>query len=155
MGARERPSPPAPSPAAGEGQRFHAENVPAARRLRSESTPTETILWALLRDRRCLGLKFRRQHPVGAFVLDFYCEELKVAIEVDGGIHDNPEQRARDEVRQQILEDLAIRFIRVPAHLLNNDRVAVMQFLTQTLSTMKGNPLPSRERGRGEGRNSR
>lgn len=107
MGARERPSPPAPSPAAGEGQR------------------------------------------------DFYCEELKVAIEVDGGIHDNPEQRARDEVRQQILEDLAIRFIRVPAHLLNNDRVAVMQFLTQTLSTMKGNPLPSRERGRGEGRNSR
>ena len=151
MGGRNRPSPPAPSPATGEGGRWHADNVPAARRLRSESTPTETILWSLLRDRRCLGIKFRRQHPVGALVLDFYPEELKVAIEVDGGVHDSPGQHALDEARQQLLEDLAIRFIRVPAHLLNNDRIAVMRFLTEVLSTMKSPPLPSRERGRGEG----
>lgn len=149
MSGRDRPSPLAPSPVAGEGKRIHADNVPAARRLRSESTPTETILWALLRDRRCLNIKFRRQHPVGAFVVDFYSEELKVAIEIDGGIHGSDEQHARDEIRQQVLEDLAIRFIRVPAHLLHNDRIAAMHFLTEVLTTMKRTPLPSRERGRG------
>lgn len=150
---RRRPSPPPPSPATGEGGRWHADNVPAARRLRSKSTPTETILRSLLRDRRCLGVKFRRQHPVGALVLDFYSEELKVAIEVDGGIHRDPKPRARDEIRQQLLEDLGVRFIRVPAHLLTDDRFAVLHFLTETLSAMKPTPLPSRERGRGEGRN--
>jgi very-short-patch-repair endonuclease len=130
---------------------MHVDNVPAAKRLRQEKTPTEAILWERLRDRRCMNLKFRRQHPVGRFVLDFYCEALKVAIEVDGGIHELPAQRKADLERQVELEGLGIRFIRVPARLIEQKPSGLMHLLTETLSIQNGTPLPSRERGRGEG----
>ena len=146
---------PNPSPATGEGLRSHADNVPAARRLRKELTPTEAILWERLRDRRCLNLKFRRQHPVGRYVLDFYCEAARVAIEIDGTIHLEAEQGAADARRQLELEELSIRFIRIPAHLISRDSVALMQFLTETLAIQNGTPLPQRERGRSEGETPR
>jgi very-short-patch-repair endonuclease len=56
-----------------------------ARELRRNQTDAEQLLWGLLRDRRFAGKKFRRQHPVGRYILDFYCHELKLAIELDGG----------------------------------------------------------------------
>ncbi|MGE0600299.1 MAG: endonuclease domain-containing protein [Dehalococcoidia bacterium] len=133
---------------------MHADNVPAARRLRKELTPTEAILWERRRDRRCMNPKFRRQHPVGRFVLDFYCESLRVGIEVDGGIHLDPEQRKFDEERQLLLEEKNIRFIRIPSRLVTHDTTALMSYLTETLSIQSGTPLPSRESGRGEGRPS-
>jgi very-short-patch-repair endonuclease len=103
-----------------------------------------------------MNLKFRRQHPVGKFVLDFYCESLRVAIEVDGGIHRDPEQRVADLDRQAVLENLSIRFIRIPAQLVTaTARPQLMQYLIETLSIQAGTPLPSRERGRGEGRTPR
>jgi very-short-patch-repair endonuclease len=61
-----------------------------------------------------LGLKFRRQHPVAGFVLDFYCAELRLAIELDGCVHDDPQQRARDAERTRRLEALRIRVVRIP-----------------------------------------
>ena len=60
----------------------------AARKLRKDLTPVEAILWQALRNKQLEGLKFRRQHPVGNFILDFYCPSCKLAIEVDGEIHD-------------------------------------------------------------------
>lgn len=147
-----QPSPPAPSPDTGERERWHADNVPAARRLRREETPGEAVLWDALRNRRCLNLKFRRQHPVGKFVLDFYCELLRVAIEVDGSVHLEPGQKVKDIDRQTILEGVGIRFIRVPADLVTTERKPeLMRYLTETLSIQAGTPLPLRERGRGEG----
>ncbi|HEY7035296.1 MAG TPA: endonuclease domain-containing protein [Thermomicrobiales bacterium] len=76
-------------------------NVDAARLLRQHTTPAEDILWPHLRDRRLTGLKFRRQHPVGPFVLDFCCPTVRLAIELDGPVHD--QQPDRDENRTQAL----------------------------------------------------
>ena len=59
-------------------------NTPAARALRRTMTATEAVLWQRLRDRQLVRWKFRRQHPIGRFVLDFYCAETGLAIEIDG-----------------------------------------------------------------------
>ena len=89
-----------------------AELIQRSRELRSASTPAEETLWRYLRDRRMDGLKFRRQHPVDRFILDFYCETLRLAIEVDGGGHLEPEQEQYDSARTQTLNDLGIQVLR-------------------------------------------
>jgi very-short-patch-repair endonuclease len=86
--------------------------VEAARHLRQELTPTEAILWAALRGRRVAGLKFRRQHPYDRFVLDFFCVEHQLEVEVDGGIHTDPQQAAHDAERTKFLEERGVRVLR-------------------------------------------
>ncbi|MBN2257435.1 MAG: endonuclease domain-containing protein [Anaerolineaceae bacterium] len=83
-----------------------------ARLLRRNQTEVEGYLWQFLRDRRLGGFKFQRQHPVGRYILDFYCHEKKLAIELDGGQHGFAEQMARDQQRTIALEDAGIRIIR-------------------------------------------
>lgn len=83
------------------------------RALRRRSTEAERLLWQAVRNRQLLGYKFRRQHSVGPYVLDFYCPELKLAIEVDGISHDTPEAREYDKTRQAIIETYGIRFLRI------------------------------------------
>ena len=63
------------------------DEVEFARQLRRRQTDAERRIWGYLRDRRLLGLKFRRQVPCGVYVLDFYCHELRLAVELDGGQH--------------------------------------------------------------------
>ncbi len=75
------------------------ELIVAARTLRRDETSVETILWQALPDRGLGGLRFRRQYAMGQFVLDFYCPALRLVVEVDGGIHDTPEQIDRDQAR--------------------------------------------------------
>jgi very-short-patch-repair endonuclease len=77
-------------------EKRYVHNIPAARRLRREQTSTEAALWAELRDRRLGGYKFRRQHAIQAYVLDFFCPATNCAIEIDGPIHDSPAQSMRD-----------------------------------------------------------
>ena len=77
---------------------------------RKNSTQAEDALWRELRGRKLLGLKFRRQHALGRFVVDFYCREAKLVIEVDGEVHDG--QRIEDAVRQAYLESLGLRVLR-------------------------------------------
>ena len=86
--------------------------VSAARQNRHTLTPAEQALWEALRDRRFHGLKFRKQHPVGNYVLDFYCLQEKLIVEVDGSIHDDPEQRELDEERTQRLNQEGNRVLR-------------------------------------------
>ena len=86
----------------------YTHNSPAARRLRRPQTESERLLWEQLRDRRLEGMKFRRQHAVGAFVLDFHCDEHRLAVEVDGGVHLDDAQRERDQIRQQLPQDRGI-----------------------------------------------
>ena len=62
------------------------------RALRQEMPEAQRRLWRLLRDRRFAGYKFRREHPLGRYALDFYCPEAKISVEVDGGQHGRPEQ---------------------------------------------------------------
>jgi very-short-patch-repair endonuclease len=81
----------------------------------------EVVLWQALR-RRQWGMRFRRQHPVGPYVLDFYCPERKLCVEVDGYVHDLPEQAARDEQRDAWLGEQGIRVLRFAAADVLDDR---------------------------------
>lgn len=98
-----------------------------ARSLRKQSTASETTLWDALRGRKLGGRKFRRQQSVGPYVLDFYCAEERLAVEVDGGVHCR--QQEADRERQQAIESLGIRFVRVTAEQVEQD-------LPQVLSTI-------------------
>jgi very-short-patch-repair endonuclease len=82
----------------------------AARRLRRLLTPAEQVLWDAIRGRRLGGLRFRSQHPVGAFVLDFYCPSCKLVVEVDGAVHN--QQAEYDEARTERLNNYGYRVIR-------------------------------------------
>ena len=83
---------------------------PVARAMRHVATQAEDALWDVLRNRRLRAARFRRQHPIGRFVVDFYCPEGRLAIELDGGIHDL--RRAEDSAREVFLAQLGIRVIR-------------------------------------------
>ena len=80
--------------------------------LRKTITRAEAILWTFLRQRQCEGLKFRRQCSIGRYVVDFYCPSLRLAIEIDGLYHDEPETLAYDKGRQEELETLSVHFLR-------------------------------------------
>jgi ATP-dependent helicase HrpA/adenine-specific DNA-methyltransferase len=90
-----------------------------ARHLRSESTDAEKRLWRLLRERRFSGFKFRRQHPVAGYFLDFYCVAARLAVELDGGGHGHPDQRSLDETRSRVLAAQGIRVLRFWNHQLD------------------------------------
>jgi very-short-patch-repair endonuclease len=74
-----------------------------AKRLRSDATLEERIMWAELRKRRTDGLKFRRQHPIGMYVVDFVCLERRIIVEIDGVHHGEPLEAARDHDRTRWL----------------------------------------------------
>jgi len=81
------------------------------RELRKRSTTQENLLWEKLRNRK-IGCKFRRQHSVGGYILDFYCPVLRLAIELDGSVHKDTERRVHDKNRILYLEQLDITVIR-------------------------------------------
>ena len=89
--------------------------IPSARirELRASSTEAEKTAWNLLRDRR-LGAKFRRQFRLEGRVLDFYCFEHRLALELDGGVHSQIDQMRRDAVKEDYLRALGIRLLRIP-----------------------------------------
>ena len=98
-----------PRPTRGETS---AQIVIAARELRQRPTPAEDELWKALRGRRLAGLKFRRQHPYGPFVLDVFCVEHQLVIEVDGSIHRTPEHAVCDAARTEHLMEHGLRNLR-------------------------------------------
>ncbi|MBE3040379.1 MAG: endonuclease domain-containing protein [Chloroflexi bacterium] len=81
-----------------------------AKELRQEMTQAEQLLWERLRNRQLSGLKFRRQHPLGPFITDFYCAETRLVVEIDGDIHDL--QKEQDEQRTRQFEEFGYRVIR-------------------------------------------
>jgi very-short-patch-repair endonuclease len=96
--------------------------------LRRELTLPEVVLWRVLRDRP-EGLRFRRQHPAGAYVLDFYCPAARLAVEVDGEIHargDRPERDARHDV---FLAEHGVEVLRIPAREVLRDLDAVVRYI--------------------------
>lgn len=110
-----------------------------ARALRKESTKAEKVVWELLRHRKFFGLKFRRQFVVEGFVLDFYCHEIRLGIELDGDIH--LKQKEYDALRQEIVESKGITIFR-----FNNKDILYKQkpFLNmlQTRIAHLSTPLP-------------
>ncbi|GAB3538633.1 DUF559 domain-containing protein [Pontibacter brevis] len=81
--------------------------------LRSNMIPAEEELWKLLRKHKLNGLKFRRQHSIGSYIVDFYCASEKLVIEVDGAVHDTAEAIANDKVRDETLQHLGYKIIRI------------------------------------------
>jgi very-short-patch-repair endonuclease len=112
----------------------HAKIFRNADELRKRLTQAEKVLWNQLRARRFLGLKFRRQHPFGEFIFDFYCHEQLLAIEVDGEIHSAPEQKARDTWRTTVLGEQGVRIIRIPNAEILTDVDKVMRHLEKFLT---------------------
>ena len=84
-----------------------------AKELRKLETETERILWSKLSKNQIFGLQFRRQHPINRFIADFYCASLKLVIEVDGTIHNIPENAEFDIGRSEILNEFGITVIRL------------------------------------------
>jgi len=114
-----------------------------ARELRQQMTPAEKLLWAHLRNKQLNGLKFRRQHPLGPFIADFYCAACRLVVEVDGDIHDlQPEQ---DAARTEQFEQYGYRVIRFRNKQVFND-------LESVLTAIKAACLPSPRVGRRAGR---
>jgi len=96
-----------------------------ARDLRSRMTDAEALLWMLLRNRRIAGAKFRRQHPEGRYILDFYCDEKKLGIELDGGQHG--EVVEYDQQRDSWLQTQGIRMLRFWNNQMMTETEAVME----------------------------
>lgn len=92
-----------------------------ARRLRKAVTTAEQRAWWLLRDRNLLGLKFRRQHPIGKFVVDSYCQQSRLVVELDGSVHAQPSQARKDSARDAHLKRLGIRVLRLPNGMVSED----------------------------------
>ena len=121
-------------------KRFNKKTEKEKRRyLRKEQTFTEKIFWMHIRNRQVLGYKFRRQYSVDHFVIDFYCPELKLAIELDGGVHEKPEQKEYDIARQKYLENFGIYFIRITNdEFMDNPNKAFEKIKTEIKKTFKG-----------------
>jgi len=83
-----------------------------AKILRRKMTPYEKSLWQKLRTKKIAGCKFRRQHPIRFYIADFYCHEARLAIEVDGPIHDKMDRRIHDQQRNGVFEDFGIMILR-------------------------------------------
>jgi very-short-patch-repair endonuclease len=102
------------------------DTVKRARKLRSEMSLPETMLWRELR-KRPGGHKFRRQHPAGVFVLDFFCAKARLDIEVDGWVHDSPARAEQDQKRSNFLRSQGIATTRIPAQRVHEDLEAVVR----------------------------
>ncbi len=94
-----------------------------ARDLRREGTPPEQLLWLALRNEQIGGLKFRRQHPIGPYVVDFYCRPIGLMVEVDGMSHDD--KLLQDAARTKYLEGQGLRILRVTNEDVMHDLDAV------------------------------
>ena len=89
-----------------------SETLRAAHILRRSMTKAEAVLWKKLRDRNVISIKFRRQHPVYNFIVDFYCHEYKLVIEVDGEIHNDEIASRYDLGRTEVLNNFGLKVIR-------------------------------------------
>ncbi|MBI3956587.1 MAG: endonuclease domain-containing protein [Candidatus Kerfeldbacteria bacterium] len=110
--------------------------------LRRQPSRAETVLWGVLRAHRFHGLKFRRQHGFGPYVVDFYCPKKRLVIEVDGDSHFSPTERQHDETRTIFLARLGPTVIRVRNDEATQDLNEVLQRL-ESLLDLPTTPTPS------------
>lgn len=121
--------------------RTSTQTVLKARRLRRPLTDSEHVLWSALRDIRLQGIKFRRQHPFGPYVLDFFCVQARLAVELDGSVHDQPEQREYDQERTAFLEAQGLHILRFRNEDVADKLDEVIKTILETASPTP-NPLP-------------
>jgi very-short-patch-repair endonuclease len=126
-------SPPLEGGAKGRGISVPSASTALSRRLRQNATRVETILWNQLRSKQIEGLKFRRQQPIGGYIVDFVSFEKRLVVELDGGQH--AVSRGKDRERDRLLTEAGYKVLRF----WNND---VLQNLPGVLETIRKNLLP-------------
>ncbi len=111
---------------------------PLARQMRHEPTPAEDLLWRRLRSRRLYDTRFRRQHAIERFIVDFYCADARLIVEVDGVIHEYTQEE--DAIRQEYLESLGFMVIRFT----NGDVVTSLGAVVERIGEVLVERLPPR-----------
>lgn len=101
--------------------------------LRRKQTPQEEKLWWYLKDRRLLGFKFRRQASIGGYILDFYCAEKGLIIELDGDIHNKSENQELDKMRDKFFRELDYKILRFKNSRIENDTNGVIKEIEKYL----------------------
>jgi very-short-patch-repair endonuclease len=118
-------------------------NIGLARQFRKKETRAEKLMWRWLRNRRFNGYKFRRQHSIGDYHLDFFCEEAELAIELDGSGHGYPRQQRHDNEREKFLTSRGIKTLRFwNSHLMRNAQ-SIRDTIFNELQKRAPHPLPN------------
>lgn len=102
------------------------ELLDRAKQMRGEPTPAEAKLWEQLQNRQLGGLRFRRQHPVNAYILDFWCPACKLVVELDGSAHDTPQAKEHDAARQEHLQSYGYTILRFSNERVTNELPVVL-----------------------------
>ena len=130
---------PSLNPSQGEGSNYRGGFVFSgllneAKELRKKQTQAEEIFWHIVRNKKFLNLKFRRQHQIGPYIVDFYCDEHKLVVELDGEIHSSPDQQKHDSTRDKYLAALGNKVIRFTNQEVLNETEKVLEKITSLLS---------------------
>ena len=151
------PSTPALLPR-GEGSSYrgnlkYSGLIEEARELRKKQTKAEEIFWQLVRNRKFNNLKFRRQHQIGNYIADFYCDELRLVIEFDGEVHNSPEQQKHDSKRDKFLTSSGFKVLRFKNQEILNSPESVFEEIENAIlgNTQKIDSSSPFGRGGGEG----
>lgn len=123
-------------------QKGNQKFLPLKRQLRANQTRAEQLLWAKLRSNQIHGLKFRRQHGIGSYIVDFFCPEKNLVIEVDGDVHANTRQINRDTQRENYLRSLNIHVIRYNNDDVFNNLNGILEDLARRLFGDSTSPKP-------------
>ena len=105
--------------------------------LRKHSTAVECVLWNALKNKQVENLRFRRQHSIGPYIMDFYCPSIKLCIELDGGIHDQPAEQSRDDFRTQYINRQGITILRFS----NSAVYYSINNIIESIKQFKQNPI--------------
>jgi len=115
---------------------YNLEILKSRRRVLRRNPPSpEIIVWNTVRNRQIDGCKFKRQYSVGRFVIDFFCPELKLAVEIDGDTHYKESEQEKDRHRQQYLEKLGIKFLRFTNQDINENLNGVVERIREYIQT--------------------
>jgi very-short-patch-repair endonuclease len=104
-----------------------------SRRLRLKQTPWETKVWARLRAKRISPQKFKRQYPIGNYIVDFYCAEKRLIIEIDGSQHDEEKNRTKDQIRDKYLKDQGFKVLRFKNNEIDQNLEGVFETIGKNL----------------------
>jgi very-short-patch-repair endonuclease len=120
---------------------YHPYLLAFAKKLRNKMTYGEIALWREIKNKK-LGVRFSRQIPIDKYIVDFYCKDLKLAIEVDGSIHFTAGQAEKDRRSQKRLQSLGVRFVRFSDLDVKNNLSGVLNELRREIENI--NPTPNR-----------
>ena len=106
------------------------------RQLRQTATPAEKALWNKLRDGKFTSLKFKRQHSIGNYIVDFYCAHPRIIIEVDGEVHSEKEQREKDRHRDENFRDMGYMVLRFSNDMVLNNTMQVLIDIEKSIANL-------------------